>query len=235
MIPIALHEKAIQNTFYKIQREGVKNLAITSAKRHEGVSAVSYALARRAATAGLKVLLIDFNLAHPDQTKHLALERVAWSPVSGLNDNTITKLSNTNLSILSAPPHVKDTWPFQDQEKIQLMLKHLGQRYDLIIADMPSILEPESDLQTEIACSAFEGVFIVTLASKTLETEMTQIKKILNEAYVNILGSIMNDQFTPTLTEELIRQLEKLRSPFKPVAASLKKWISHSAFLSQSL
>ncbi len=235
MIPIAIHEKAVQNTFYKIQREGVKSLAVTSARRHEGVSAFSYALARRAATAGVRVLLIDMNFMHPGQSEALALEHHNWNPVDKIESDSIENISNTNLAVLSAPQKVRDTWPFQDQDKIRRMLDGLNEDYDLVIADMPSILTPESELQIEIICAAFDTTIIMALSGKAVETEMTQVKKMLDEAGVNILGAIMNDQFTPTLVEELKRQLDKFSPRFPRSINFLRHWINESAFLNQSL
>lgn len=235
MIPIAIHEKAVQNTFYKIQREEIKSVAVTSVRRREGVSAFSYALARRAATAGVRVLLIDLNFTHPGQSEALALVHHDWSPAEHIEKNSIQEISNTNLAVLSTPQRVKDTWPFQDQDKIRNMLDRLNKDYDLIIADMPSILEPESELQVEIPCAAFDAAVIMALSGRAIETEMTQVKEMMDEANVNILGAIINDQFTPTLVEELNRQLEKFDPRFSRITDSLKRWITHSPFLNQSL
>ncbi len=235
MIPIAIHEKAVQNTFYKLQREGMKNVAITSARRREGVSAFSYALARRAAAAGIKVLLVDFNFTHLGQSDILALEHYDWVPSMHMEQCSIQHISNTNLSVLSSPHKVNDIWPFQDQNKICQMLDNLGNNYDLVIADMPSILEPESELQVEILCAAFDAAIMMVSSGKTLETDMTKVKNILDEADVNILGAIMNDQFMPPLSEELKRQLDKVYPYFSRMTNYLKWRIDKSAFLNQSL
>ncbi|PCJ96209.1 MAG: hypothetical protein COA45_11305 [Zetaproteobacteria bacterium] len=235
MTPIAIHEKAIQNTFYKIHREGVKSIAVTSVRRHDGVSAFSYALARRAATAGVKVLLIDLNFMHPGQSEALALEHHDWNPSVQIEAYSIQNISNTNLAVLSSPQKVKDTWPFQDQDNIRHMLNSLNKDYDLIIADMPSILEPESELQVEILCAAFDAAMIIALSGKTIEMEMTKVKKMFDEAEVKILGSVMNDQFMPTLPEELKRQLNKFHPRFPHITDFLKRWIDRNAFLNQSL
>lgn len=235
MIPIAIHEKAVQNTFYKIQREGMSSIAVTSAHRHEGVTTFAYALSRRAATGGMRVLLIDLNFMHPGQSQSLALEHQNWSPSGDIKEDKIQSISNTNLSILSAPHNVKDTWPFQDQKKIHQMLNRLSTEYDLVIADMPSILEPEHEIQVEILCAAFDSTLIMALSGKTIETEIIQMKKILDIAEVNILGVVMNDQFTPTLVEELKRQLDKFILRFPRIIVFLKCKIEQNAFLNQSL
>lgn len=235
MIPIALHEKAVQNTFYKIQKEGMKSIAITSARRHEGVSAFSYALSRRAATAGVNVLLIDLNFTHPGQSESLALEHYDWNPAMQIEKISIQNISNTNLAVLSAPERVKDTWPFQNRDNVREMLSCFSKDYDLVIADMPSILEPESELQVEIVCAAFDAAVIMALSGKAIETEMMQVKDMLDEAGVNILGSVMNDQFTPTLDEEFKRQLDKFTNRFPRTTEALRRWIDNNAFFNQSL
>ena len=241
MIPIALHEKTVQNCFYQIQRQGLKSLAITATRREEGVSTFSYALARRAAATGIKVLLIDFNIPHPGQTKKLALQRTYWMPQKNFKAQKITPLSNTNLSFLSAPSNLKDQWAFQDQKSIRAMLEDLEREYDLIIADMPSILEPDSNLQTEIMCAAFEKTLLMVLSSHTVETEISKVKLLLDEAKVPLLGTIMNDPYTPSLVEEILRQLDKIEHPFGGffnfsfVTNVLKKWVAKNAFLNQSL
>lgn len=235
MIPIAINEKAVQNSFYKIQREGIKSLAVSAARRNEGVSAFSYALARRAATAGVHVLLIDFNLGNPMQTDMLALQHKDWSPETELCTGNIQTISNTNLAVLGAPAHIQDRWPFQDKEKVKLMLEKLGTEYDLIIADMPSILDPGIDIQVEIICAAFQASFLMALSGQTVETELNKAKKICDEAGVNIVGAIMNDRHTPTLSEELIRQLGKMPNRFSKITGFLQSRIAQSAFLNQTL
>ena len=235
MIPIALHEKAIQNAFYKIQREGIKSIAITSANKREGVSALAYALARRAATADVRVLLIDFNLTNSGQTKSLALEQKAWKPNKSTKDGNIVHLSNTNLSILSAPAKTNDSWPFQDQKSIREMIDSMSEKYDLIIADLPSLLDHNKKLQVEIMCSAFDATLLMLLSNKTLETEVTKVRKILEDAKVNLIGVIMNDQFTPKLVDELKRQLGKFEPRMLKLTQPLKKWIQGNSFLNQDL
>lgn len=235
MIPIALHEKVVQNSFYKIQKEGLRNVAITSARRHEGVSALSYALARRAAAAGIRVLLIDLNFTHQGQSESLALEHHDWSPSMQVEHIQVQSISNTNLSVLSTPQKVRDTWPFQNRDTVRDMLTRFDAQYDLVIADMPSILEPESDLQAEIVCAAFDATLITALSGRATETEMMKLKTILDEANVSILGVVMNDQFTPTLAEELKRQLDKTADRFPKITEKLRRWIDHNAFLGQSL
>lgn len=235
MVPIALHEKAVQNSFYMLQRDGVHSVAVTSARKGEGVSAFAYALARRAATAGVKVLLIDFNFSNPSQTLNLALERHPWFPHKPFHKTNIVKLSNTNMSVLGAPSEVKDRWPFQDREKLKSMLEGFHQEYDLVIADMPSILDGDARLQAEIACAAFEGALIVTLASRTVETEISKMRDILEQANVKILGAVMNDQCTPSLKEELCRQLSKVEPPWERVSTPIRRWVEGNSFLNQSL
>jgi len=235
MIPIALHEKAVQNTFYKIQKEGLKNIAVTSARRHEGVSAFSYALARRAATAGVNVLLIDLNFMNPGQSEALALEYHDWSPAMQIEQTSIQNISDTNLAVLSAPEKVKDTWPFQNRDHVRQMLDRLNDQYDLVIADMPSILEPENDLQVEIVCAAFDAAVVMALSGKAVETEMMKVKDMLDEVEVKILGAVINDQFTPTLAEELKRQFDKLSDRFPRITTFVSRQINESAFLNQSL
>ena len=100
---------------------------------------------------------------------------------------------------------------------------------------MPSILEPESELQVEIVCAAFNAAVIMALSGKTIETEMMQVKDMFDEADVNILGAVINDQHTPTLAEELCRQLDKFSGCFPSVTKTLKHKINGSAFLNQSL
>ncbi len=235
MTPIAIHEKAVQNTFYNIQREGIKSIAVTSARRDEGVSAFSYALARRAAAAGIKVLLIDLNFMNPQQSQALALEHYDWNPAAAIEQTKIQNISNTNLAILSAPEKVKDTWPFQNRDQITKMLNQLGKKYDLVIADMPSILEPQNDIQVEITCAAFDAAILMVLSGRAIETEMTQLKTIMDEAEVNIIGVIMNDQFAPTLVQEIKRQLDKASKYAPRIVNFLKRKVNDSAFLNQSL
>ena len=240
MIPIALHEKAVQNSFYTLKRNRISTVALTSARRHEDVSAFTYALARRAAAAGVKTLLVDFNMKHPDQSQNLALEDSVWSPGHAFTKSNIVSLSNTNLSVLGAPCNVQDTWSFQNQHKLHAMLRDMEMDYDLIIADMPSLLDHETERQTEILCAAFEHTLLVTMASQTVETDISSARDLLEKGGANIMGAVMNDKYTPSMVDELIRQINKTRpilrlTLFQKMFERINQWLRKNAFLNQSL
>lgn len=235
MIPIAICERSVQNTFYKIQNECLKSVAVTATQRQEGVSVFSYALARRASTAGLNVLLIDFNLNHPVQGDFLALECSNWDPDSDFHDKNIQTLSNTNLSVLTAPEKIRNYWPFQDKAKMRMMIERLHQDFDLIIADMPSILNHEMDIQVEILCSGFDASLLMVLSGETMEPDIAQASDLMNKAGVRILGSIINDRYTPTLANEIKREIDRFLRRFPGLCRTLNKHIDESAFLNQVL
>ena len=235
MIPIALHEKTVQDTFYKIKNDNIKSVAITSAKRYQGVTSFSYALARRASANNLKVLLVDFSFSQNGQADHLALEKKSWHPSSDTETKNIIQLSHTNLSILTAPKNIQDHWAFQDQDKIKKMLDALAKDYDLIIADMPSILDHHKKIQTEILCAAFENIFIVALAGLCDENDMIKIKKTLEQSGISIDGIIINDQFNSSLAEELKREIERAPNFLQSIKNILISKIENSPFLNQTL
>ena len=233
MIPIALSEKSLELSFRMIRQQKIKRLAITAACQSEGVSAFAYALARRVATSQIKVLLIDLNMVNGGQSKSLGEDVTAWHPEKLDQKRDIAVLASTNLALLSAPAQLDREWIFQDGAALEKMLTGLSDNYDVIIADLPPLLDKPREVHTESLCAAFDQTLLMAQAGVSDETQLGQAKTLLDKARVSVMGVVINDQHCPSLCAEwkdLIRRSFLLPRFLKK---SLCGWLDRNSFINQ--
>ncbi|WP_343563392.1 hypothetical protein [Kiloniella sp. b19] len=233
MTPIALSEKSVELSFKLIRQQKLKTLAVTAVRQNEGVSAFAYALARRVATAHSRVLLIDMNMINCGQSKNLGENSVEWCPGKLDPRKDISRLASTNLALLSAPSHLRREWIFQDGSTLEKMLQSLSEEYDLIIADLPPLLEKPSEIHTESLCSAFDKTLMIALSGSSDETQLSAARDLLEKAGVRLLGLVINDRHCPSLADELKRQLTRLFFVPASVKGLLNRWLQDNSFLNQ--
>ncbi|MCA2417326.1 chromosome partitioning protein ParA, partial [Vibrio chemaguriensis] len=69
----------------------------------------------------------------------------------------------------------------------------------------------------QVIAGVCDATLLVAHYGSTTTTQLEQAKKLLEASDANLIGSVLNMKHTPSLKDELIRQVEKLR--FLP-----KKW-----------
>ncbi|MBC7855004.1 MAG: AAA family ATPase [Pirellulaceae bacterium] len=121
-------------------RDGLKSLAITGSRRGEGRTTLALCLARSAAQAGLKVVLVDADFARPQLAAALGLEIAAsWheaalgktslaeAAIKSLEDNlTVLPL---DVSTAAAPLSLADP-------RLTRTLRDAARSFDLLVLDL---------------------------------------------------------------------------------------------------
>ena len=232
MIPISVNEKIIQSCFSKIREKNIKSLAITSSVGKEGVSSFAYTLARRTAASGLKVLLLDLNINHLSQLKHLALKEEEWSMNQIQDKKAIQQLGKTNLSLLSAPQKRSQDFGLNDPIFLKHFIDKLLKDFDVIIADTPPVVSKHQKLHTEIICNAFQETILMVKSASTTETQIKKAYALLKQHQVYLAGVIMNDFQNLSLQEELLRICKKYQKICPPMFDFMRKIIKKIDFFS---
>jgi non-specific protein-tyrosine kinase len=172
----------------------IRTLLVTSAGPSEGKSTVAANLAVVMAQAGLKVVIIDADLRRP--TMHKQFEQINRS---GLTDMILRDPSQwsglaissgvPNLSLLlsgSLPPNPSE---LLGSKRMQQLIEHLHQAYDVVIIDAPPLL-PVTDALVLSALT--DGVLMVIDYGSTRIGEALQGKTQLDQSGARILGVVMN-------------------------------------------
>ena len=238
MMPLPIDNNEIQSLYYSTIGKGVRSIAITSPHIGAGVSMIAYALSRRAAAAGKKALLIDFNLMNAGIGESLALPRTEWGLKNGdSTDNALTSISDTGLSILTAPKKIAGHWEFKERDSLKEKFKIFLKEFDVIIIDTAPLLDDEvcENIPSLSVCGACEEALMVVLSGRTVESDIIESYKKLKQVGAKLSGTIINDRYSSNIADELCREISRIEDYFPSIALYLKDKVRNSVFLNQRI
>jgi Mrp family chromosome partitioning ATPase len=234
MRQIPIHYSEVEELYGRTVAAGFQSIAITASKPGEGASTVAYALARRAAAAGKKTLLVDFNMAAPSVGSRLALVSKTWRPGADCATEAIYPLGSTGLHALPAPSCTADAWAFREVAQLSGQMAKWHQDFEVIIADTSSLTKRNrGNIPPEVVCAACSGAVLTVLAGKTREAGVIEARDRLDRAGARILGAVMNDMKAPGLAVELIRETRRLDRLLPKTMQRLRGMIQRSSLLNQ--
>jgi protein-tyrosine kinase len=236
MIPLPIHYTEIEDIYTRTLGSGVSTLAVAAAEDGEGVSTLSYALARRAAAMGHKTLLVDFNRRMPSVGQRLGIATCEWSPGNPSAQSKIITLSRTGLSVLPASRGGIENLNARETSTLSACFQQWKEQFDFVIADTsPLTIQNQENYPPENVCAACEGTILVVLTGRTSETRVLEACNKLRSSNVNVLGAVLNDRHAPALADELIRETRRLDGTIPRVMEKLRDIIHNSTFINQSI
>ena len=87
------------------------------------------------------------------------------------------------------------------------------------------------NIPAERVAAACDATIMTVLAGRTTETMLATAVKKLQEAGADIMGSVINDRFNPSLKEEMLREICRI-GRFKSIANWLSKKVITMRMLS---
>lgn len=209
----------------------VRTICVTSPNAGEGTSALASALAWRGAAAGLKVLLVDANAAHPTVSARFGLRPARWSPAGGGAHDAIQRAQGVALDVLPAPAGV-DPLAFRDPESWRRLLERDLAGYELVVIDGASVNGlGDKAIPAAAAAAACAATVLVVLAGVTSERSVREAVDRLTGAGASLLGAVFNDRFNPGLADELCREIDRLARRMPRLHRALQRWVRGSAIL----
>lgn len=144
---------------------GFKSLLVTSAQRHEGRTTIALSLARDAARAGLKVVLLDCDLRHPSLHTKIGIGNdegisdMLLSPAAGLHMSAIQVDTHSSCFVIPSGG-LGDASPDQPLQSPQLgrIIKELEERFDLVVIDAAAI---EAAADALLIAQHVDGVLLI--------------------------------------------------------------------------
>lgn len=175
----------------------IKTLALTSANVSEGKSTVTNNLAVVWAQNGQRVLLVDADLRRPTLHRTFELDNrqglttVLTSRERTVDLNKIIRPSGIeNLSLLPSGPIPPNPAELLSSQRMREFLAAAKQRYDMVIVDVPPMLEVTD---TQVIAHSLDAVVMVVKQGQTEKLGAKRAVELLKLAHANLLGYVMND------------------------------------------
>ena len=171
----------------------IQTIAISSLGAKEGKSLIATNLARAAALAGNKVLLVDADLRSPQLHSYLRLENhqgLSELIESNLDPDQIIQPSylDDNLSVLTAGQVSSNPVRLLSSAKLKGLMQEFETEFDLVIYDTP----PMNFADLSWVGSQVDGIILVAKLGKTQRSTLIQAIRELKISQLPILGLVAN-------------------------------------------
>lgn len=175
----------------------MKLLAVTSASPQAGKSTVAANLAVTFANNGKQVLLVGADLRKPTVYNTFNLNnQIGLSTVLTTHQTVNEVVQETeiaNLSVLTSGPRFQNPAELLASDRMHQVLNEMRHIYDVIILDLPSLLEISD---ARIMSAAADGTILVIRDNLSLKSDVRQAKEILKFIKANVLGVVYNEDST---------------------------------------
>jgi polysaccharide biosynthesis transport protein len=165
---------------------------VTSALPGEGKTTIALSLAISAASAGLKVVLVDADLRHPAASRFFKLEKenglVDLLTGAGNADNVLKSYKDLKLTILPAGSKSLNPPDVLGSERMKALISHLKETFDYVVVDTPPV-GPVVDAVI-VANLADKTILVVEWAATARELVETTIKQL--SAQKRVAGVVFN-------------------------------------------
>lgn len=236
MIPLPIHFEELETIYAATLGANHHCVAVTSAESGEGVSMIAYALARRAAEAGRRTLLVDLNTANPTVAKRLGIEAQDWSPSEAGSLDGVIDLEGVNMSILSAPISATHILEAREDGKLRGAIAAWRNSFDCIVIDTSALTRAnQRNVSPDLVAACSDCAILVVLAGRTAETKVTEAIIRLKTSGANVIGAVINDRHNPGLSSELCRETLRLDRLLPKAMQKLRKFFRTNAFLMQKI
>jgi capsular exopolysaccharide synthesis family protein len=180
------------NVMFRVPKNDVRILVVTSAAPREGKSFTSSNLAAIIAMTGSRVLLIDADLRRPAIHNRFGLSNNRGLASLFTEDVGLTDLRSPShiegLDIIVAGPPPPNPGELLGGGRLQEALMQLKE-YDFIIIDTPPVNVVADPL---VLASIADGVLLVVEADRTSRNMVRQAGARLAETRAPVLGAVVN-------------------------------------------
>ena len=167
-------------------------IQVTSASPGEGKTTIAVSLAISAASAGMKVVLVDADLRHPAASRFFKLEReeglVDLLTGAGTADKVLRFYKELKLTIIPAGSKTLNPPDVLGSERMKALVAQLKETFDYVVLDTPPV-GPVVDAVI-LANLADKTIFVVEWASTARELVETSIKQA--SIHKRVAGVVFN-------------------------------------------
>lgn len=205
------HEDAFNRAALFLARErneqAIRSLLVASAREGEGVTTVAYQLATALQRKhALRVLLLELHARNPSFVRSLGLDnlRSIQAVVGGRIelDKAIQTLPS-GLALLPSELPNKDGGDPLPMDRVADIVRQVEERYDLVIADGPPILDAAEGLSV---AALIPRIVLVVESGRTSYEVLQRFQEEIQLQRIRVLGTILNKQkrFIPSWLYRLL-------------------------------
>ncbi|WP_028469034.1 tyrosine-protein kinase family protein [Neptunomonas japonica] len=238
--------QALETVYSRMLRLNLRQITLCGTNRKSGNSELALAIAKRAAESGKHVLLVELSHYSPCLHERLNLVRNEWLPLTGHWEHAAQATQYSGLVLLSCPEKSIHCVEFKDQETLKAFFDSCEQRFDLVICDAAPLLASKKTFEDDLIireeaicvdslCAASKATLLTIISGVTTETQINESNEILKQTGAVLAGVIMNDCFTPSLQQELIRESHRLDRFFPNWMEKIRQRLSRMVLLNQEL
>jgi succinoglycan biosynthesis transport protein ExoP len=206
--PLSDYSEAIRRLRISLQLTfnrgaGFKSLLVTSTQRREGRTTIALSLARDAARAGLKVVLLDCDLRNPSLHSKMGINNdegisemlLSPTPVVTMS---VVQMDSQSSCFLIPSGGLGDSSPDQPLQSPQLgrVIKELEERFDLVIIDAPSI---ETAADALMIAQHVDGVLLIARSTWARPSKIRDAVLDINRTRSGNLATALNVAARPGL------------------------------------
>jgi Mrp family chromosome partitioning ATPase len=229
---LPIHYQELENIYANTLGRGLRSLAVCAAEPGEGVSTVAYALARRSEAGGRRTLLVELNLFRPRLAAQLGVAAADWAAASSLSAPLLDPAASGRLAFLPAPPTSTGLLTLRERGTLAGYIASWGQQFDAVVIDTSAVnAVNQGNVPADIVCAGCEGTLLVVLAGRTRAAAVARACETLAASGARLAGAVLNDQFNPSLAQELLRESRRLDRYCPRIMAALRAVIRRSALL----
>ena len=186
-------DRIVVETHLKQQKEGYRSFVFCGSEPGVGTTTICINLGIAMAEAGRKAILIDCDLRKKEDEKRLNIE-VEYGLAEYLKEKKnieeiVCKTNYEMLDYISAGGEVGSPVRLLCKPKMQELLERLGEMYEFVIIDVPSI---HSAVDAKILAQKSDATIIVTEQGVASKKRLRESKRSLEECGANVLGVVLN-------------------------------------------
>jgi Mrp family chromosome partitioning ATPase len=186
--------------------QALRTIGIASPISAGGVSKLARALAAASVEAGQRTLLLS--LGNPAGSAHDAGSRDAGSQDAGSQD--AAQKNGAGYDVIGREGRPGIPFYFHNPAALKAGFASLAETYDAVFVDMPPVLDDNADVNAVSVARACDGVLLLCVSERVAVTEIAQAHGMLTAAGVNIIGTVLDEEFSPPLSESLARAVYRM-------------------------
>jgi non-specific protein-tyrosine kinase len=189
------------NVLVALADTDVRSVLITSALEGEGKTATCAGLAHALAMAGLRTIVVDLDLRHPDIHRWLGAHNEFGVAEVLLKDRTLERSlqlievgrgpggASRSLYLLAAGSRVSNPTELLAAKRVAPLVEALSRQADIVLIDSPPVL-PVAD--TLVIARVVGGAVLVVETRRTPVPSIQRAKDALIRNQTRLLGVVLN-------------------------------------------
>jgi len=175
-------------------REGLRVLAVTSPHEGEGCTTLAICLARAAAEAGVRVALMDANLAAPQLGSRMGISFPhSWTDsLAGEVPLGETAIAAVEKPLTLLPLSATASLEQPADPRIALLLRSVASAVELLIIDLGASAEETADWWPSAKRCPIDAAIVVRDVRRTSEVRTMVVAEVLRDQGINAVGIAEN-------------------------------------------